>query len=198
MNCSRTIRQVVGVPNSTRSSINIRVEDFVCRHIYVHILYERCDLFLFVLFFWKGPSLNKKKHAVSFGGVVFIRVSSDSFHSACTASLLLSVVVVVEGYKRKKKSEVLVLQPYNKKKKNCSRDSVDGGAGQLIALEEWREAFSCWFPSVLSNGKCTTHYRNPTHVRAVNRKSLSNKHILVNRGRKSHDWRRLDSHINTC
>lgn len=116
-----------------------------------------------------------------FGGAVFIRVSSDSFHSACTASLLLSVVVVVEGYKRKKKSEVLVLQPYNKKKKNCSRDSVDGGAGQLIALEEWREAFSCWFPSVLSNGKCTTHYRNPTHVRAVNRRSLSNKHILVNR-----------------
>lgn len=117
MNCSRTIRQVVGVLNSTRSSINTRVEDFVCRRIYVHIFYERCDLFLFVLFFWKGPSLNKKKHAVSFGGVVFIRVSSDSFHSACTASLLLSVVVVVvEGYKRKKKSEVLVLQPYNKKK----------------------------------------------------------------------------------
>lgn len=53
-----------------------------------------------------------------FGGAVFIRVSSDSFHSACTASLLLSVVVVVvEGYKRKKKSEVLVLQPYNKKKR---------------------------------------------------------------------------------
>lgn len=103
MNCSRTIRQVVGVPNSTRSSINIRVEDFVCRRIYVHVLYERCDLFLFVLFFWKGPSLNKKKHAVSFGGAVFIRVSSDSFHSACAASLLLSVVVVVEGYKRKKK-----------------------------------------------------------------------------------------------
>lgn len=104
MNCSRTIRQVVGVRNSTRSSINIRVEDFVCRRIYVHVLYERCDLFLFVLFFWKGPSLNKKKHAVSFGGAVFIRVSSDSFHSACAASLLLSVVVVVvEGYKRKKK-----------------------------------------------------------------------------------------------
>lgn len=52
-----------------------------------------------------------------FGGAVFIRVSSDSFHSACAASLLLSVVVVVEGYKRKKKSEVLVLQPYNKKKR---------------------------------------------------------------------------------
>lgn len=181
MNCSRTIRQVVGVRNSTRSSINIRVEDFVCRRIYVHVLYERCDLFLFVLFFWKGPSLNKKKHAVSFGGVVFIRVSSDSFHSACTASLLLSVVVVVvEGYKRKKKVKFWCFN-HTIKKKNCSRGSVDGGAGQLIALEEWRGAFSCWFPSVLSNGKCTTHYRNPTHVRAVNRKSLSNKHILVNR-----------------
>lgn len=131
---------------------------------------------------------------VYFGGAVFIRVSSDSFHSASTASLLLSVVV--EGYKRKKIyktcSEVLVLQPYNKKKKkNCSGSSLDGGTGQLIALEEWWEAFSCWLPSVLSNGegKCTTHYRNPTHVRAINRKSLSNKHILVERGRRSYVWR---------
>lgn len=78
-----------------------------------------------------------------------------------------------------------------KKKKNCSGSSLDGGTGQLIALEEWWEAFSCWLPSVLSNGegKCTTHYRNPTHVRAINRKSLSNKHILVERGRRSYVWR---------
>lgn len=182
MNCSRTIRQVVGVPNSTRSSINIRVEDFVCRRIYVHIFYERCDLFLFVLFFWKGPSLNKKPC----GFEVLAGRFSSGFHQTpstlpaplhCCSLLLLLLLKVIKG---KKKVKFWCFN-HTIKKKNCSRDSVDGGAGQLIALEEWRGAFSCWFPSVLSNGKCTTHYRNPTHVRAVNRRSLSNKHILVNR-----------------
>lgn len=95
----------------------------------------------------------------------------------CCSLLLLLLLKVI---KEKKKVKFWCFN-HTIKKKNCSRGSVDGGAGQLIALEEWREAFSCWFPSVLSNGKCTTHYRNPTHVRAVNRKSLSNKHILVNR-----------------
>lgn len=116
MNCSRTIRQVVGVRNSTRSSINIRVEDFVCRRIYVHILYERCDLFLFVLFFWKGPSLNKKPCGFFLAG----RFSSG-FHQTpstlpaplhCCSLLLLLLLKVI----KEKKSEVLVLQPYNKKK----------------------------------------------------------------------------------
>lgn len=128
-----------------------------CKYIYMPTLFdEECDLFSIPLL---NGLIFRSTTCSWFGEEVFIRLSSDFFCSlpplACTASVLLSVVAA-EGKKINKTcSEVLVLQPYNKKK-DCFWGSLDDGTGQLIAMGEWWGAIqdsSYWISSVLVNGQ---------------------------------------------